>query len=109
VQGTTISGSGVILDGEFDPGSGGTLAACLMHASRTGARSGVPTVADGCVTRGGTCPGTGDNPGKLGLIPHTLGWRWVGQGKAQATVLCSEGPAAYQLDGRVTAYRGDDG
>lgn len=57
----------------------------------------------------GTCPGAGDNPGKLGLIPHTLGWWWAGQGKAQATVLCSEGPAAYQLDGRVTAYRGDDG
>ena len=57
----------------------------------------------------GTCPGAGDNPGKLGLILHTLGWWWAGQGKAQATVLCSEGPAAYQLDGRVTAYRGDDG
>jgi hypothetical protein len=24
------------LDGEFDPGSGLTLAACLMHASRAG-------------------------------------------------------------------------
>ncbi|MEY3806515.1 MAG: hypothetical protein RIR69_1327 [Actinomycetota bacterium] len=25
-----------VLDGEFDPGSGRTLAACLTHASRTG-------------------------------------------------------------------------
>jgi len=24
-----------VLDGEFDPGSGRTLAACLTHASRT--------------------------------------------------------------------------
>ena len=42
-----------------------------MHASRTGAPSGVD--------RGGrvrntwlTCPTVGDNPGKPGLIPHTL-------------------------------------
>ena len=27
------------LDGEFDPGSGRTLAACLTHASRTRSRS----------------------------------------------------------------------
>jgi hypothetical protein len=25
----------IIMDGEFDPGSGETLAACLTHASRT--------------------------------------------------------------------------
>lgn len=30
------SGSGLVLFGEFDPGSGRTLAACLTHASRTG-------------------------------------------------------------------------
>ena len=29
-------GSGLVLFGEFDPGSGRTLAACLTHASRTG-------------------------------------------------------------------------
>ena len=26
----------IVFDGEFDPGSGRTLAACLTHASRTG-------------------------------------------------------------------------
>ena len=30
------SGLGLVLFGEFDPGSGRTLAACLTHASRTG-------------------------------------------------------------------------
>jgi len=29
-------GLGWVLFGEFDPGSGRTLAACLTHASRTG-------------------------------------------------------------------------
>ena len=33
------SGSGLVLFGEFDPGSGRTLAACLTHASRTGPSS----------------------------------------------------------------------
>ena len=28
-------GVGVVFNGEFDPGSGRTLAACLTHASRT--------------------------------------------------------------------------
>ena len=32
------SGLGLVLFGEFDPGSGRTLAACLTHASRTGPR-----------------------------------------------------------------------
>ena len=31
------------IGGEFDPGSGSTLAACLMHASRTGWRFGPVT------------------------------------------------------------------
>jgi hypothetical protein len=34
--------------GEFDPGSGRTLAACLKHASRTEQQC---SVANGCVTR----------------------------------------------------------
>src|SRR5215207_6949116 len=41
-----------LLYGEFDPGSGRTLAARLTHASRTGfTPSGVDPVANGCVTR----------------------------------------------------------
>ena len=63
--------------GEFDPGSGSTLAACLMHASRTGVPSGV--------SRGGRvrntwaiCPEVGDSLRKRGVIPHELRCR-VGQ------------------------------
>ena len=62
---------GRVIGGEFDPGSGSTLAACLMHASRARALSGV--------LRGGrvrntwaTCPGVGDSRGKPRVIPHTL-------------------------------------
>ncbi len=65
---------GIIIGGEFDPGSGSTLAACLMHASRARAPSGV--------LRGGrvrntwaTCPGVGDSRGKPRVIPHTFGSR----------------------------------
>ena len=55
--------------GEFDPGSGRTLAACLTHASRTerplrGYSSG-ERVSNTWVT----CPALRDKPGKLGLIP----------------------------------------
>ena len=57
--------------GEFDPGSGSTLAACLMHASRAGRPSGR--------LRGGrvrntwaTCPEVGDSRWKHRVIPHTV-------------------------------------
>ena len=60
--------------GEFDPGSGSTLAACLMHASRTGCSSER--------SRGGrvrsawlTCPRVGGSAWKRVVIPHTLGGR----------------------------------
>ena len=60
-----------VIGGEFDPGSGSTLAACLMHASRARTLSGV--------LRGGrvrntwaTCPGVGDSRGKPRVIPHTF-------------------------------------
>lgn len=54
--------------GEFDPGSGRTLAACLTHASRTerplrGYSSG-ERVSNTWVI----CPKLWDKPGKLGLI-----------------------------------------
>jgi hypothetical protein len=59
--------------GEFDPGSGSTLAACLMHASRTGLPSGD--------NRGGRvrntwaiCPEVGGSPRKRGVIPHVHIW-----------------------------------
>ena len=57
--------------GEFDPGSGRTLAACLTHASRTerpppwwGCSSG-ERVSNTWVI----CPALRDKLGKLGLIP----------------------------------------
>ncbi len=59
------------IGGEFDPGSGSTLAACLMHASRTGLSSGG--------LRGGrvrnawiTCPVEGASLRKRRVIPHEL-------------------------------------
>src|SRR5579875_509885 len=59
------------LDGEFDPGSGTTLAACLMHASRTGSPSGDDR--GGRVRSAwGTHPGAGDNRGKPRVRPHGL-------------------------------------
>src|SRR5262245_54202778 len=42
----------LLIIGEFDPGSGRTLAACLTHVSRTGLGGQLSSsVADGCVTR----------------------------------------------------------
>jgi hypothetical protein len=62
-------GSAVKFGGEFDPGSGSTLAACLMHASRTGSPSGG--------SRGGRvrntwaiCPEVGDSHQKWWVRPH---------------------------------------
>ena len=71
----TVAPFGVWLyafDGEFDPGSGRTLAACLTHASRTerpacGCSSG-ERVSNTWVT----CPNDRDNPGKPGLIPNVV-------------------------------------
>ena len=67
--------------GEFDPGSGSTLAACLMHASRTGCSSEY--------LRGGrvrntwaTCPLVGDSHWKQWVIPHELISRVGGMRKA---------------------------
>jgi len=94
--------------GEFDPGSGRTLAARLTHASRTG--SGFRPWFSGERVRNtwATCRGAGDNPGKLGLIPHALtelhGWVRKPAHKAG----CFEGPAAYQVVGEVTAHQADD-
>src|SRR5439155_12045368 len=52
------------LYGEFDPGSGRTLAARLTHASRTVNGASAPgSVANGCVTRGQPAPDPGITPG----------------------------------------------
>src|ERR671919_477338 len=71
----------LFFNGEFDPGSGRTLAACLTHASRAerplrGYSSG-ERVSNTWVT----CPWLWDNPGKPRLIPDTTrgrmacGWK----------------------------------
>jgi hypothetical protein len=69
--------SGIELsDGEFDPGSGRTLAACLKHASRAGvgrgATRGFSSSGERVSNTWVTCPEDGDNLGKPGLIPDTL-------------------------------------
>ncbi len=72
-----------ISGGEFDPGSGSTLAACLMHASRTGLPSGG--------SRGGRvrntwaiCPAVGASRRKRRVIPHGVPDR-VGSGIKDAS------------------------
>src|SRR5690606_35898306 len=68
------------LHGEFDPGSGRTLAACLTHASRAGCMFGSLRAEEHGPSGGRvsntwvTCPSDGDNPGKPGLIPDTAAW-----------------------------------
>ena len=92
--------------GEFDPGSGRTLAACLTHASRTVRPFWGYTSGERVSNTWVTCPALWDKPGKLGLIPdRTLGCM-VESGKL--FVVWYE-PAAYQLVGGVMAYQGCDG
>src|SRR3954469_19261245 len=70
-----------IIYGEFDPGSGRTLAACLTHASRTvnPLRWGIS--GERVSNTWATCPRLWDNSKKLGLIPdghrlpHGGGWK----------------------------------
>ena len=92
--------------GEFDPGSGRTLAACLTHASRTVRPFRGYTSGERVSNTWVICPALWDKPGKLGLIPDIHfslpggGWKVFSAG---------DGPAAYQLVGGVMAYQGDDG
>src|ERR1700751_4970440 len=98
-----------VLDGEFDPGSGLTLAARIMHVSRTRAsfsqERGVPS-GERVSNTWATFPIAGDNTGKPLLIPHVVTGRMAGEESSNARW---GGPAAYQLVGGVAAYRGDDG
>ena len=60
----TDSSVPIDLYGEFDPGSGRTLAVRLTHASRTVNRASARgSVANGCVTRGQPAPDPGITPG----------------------------------------------
>jgi hypothetical protein len=58
-----------VLFGEFDPGSGRTLAACLTHASRTDHCFRVVVSGERVSNTWVTCPELWDNSGKPGLIP----------------------------------------
>src|SRR5690242_21785213 len=96
--------------GEFDPGSGRTLAACLTHASRAVRPLRGYTSGERVSNTWVTCPSLWDKPGKLGLIPdvhifsHGVVWKVL---SLDGSV--GDGPAAYQLVGGVMAYQGDDG
>ena len=92
--------------GEFDPGSGRTLAACLTHASRTERSLRRYSSGERVSNTWVICPALRDKPGKLGLIPNRTIRRMPIGGKLFAVW---DGPAAYQLVGGVTAYQGDDG
>ncbi len=78
--------------GEFDPGSGRTLAACLMHASRAH-----PTLrrrVSGARVRStwGTCPGAGTSASKGAVMAHTARF---GNGPGESGDAPREGPAAH--------------
>ena len=92
--------------GEFDPGSGRTLAACLTHASRARPSFGGCPSGERVSNTWATCPQLWDNSKKLVLIPDVTADRMVWWWK---DLSAEDGPAAYQLVGGVMAYQGGDG
>ena len=101
-----VSRDGLFLFGEFDSGSGRTLAACLTHASRTERSLRRYSSGERVSNTWVICPALRDKLGKLGLIPNMTTRRMSCGGKLYAVW---DGPAAYQLVGGVMAYQGDDG
>ena len=97
--------------GEFDPGSGRTLAACLTHASRAVRPFRGYTSGERVSNTWVTCLQLWDKPGKLGLIPDMTQGCMVLGGKLCpfGDAVVGDGPAAYQLVGGVMAYQGFDG
>lgn len=63
------TGLPVNIHGEFDPGSGRTLAACLTHASRTMNHLRVGISGERVSNTWAICPALWDKPWKRGLIP----------------------------------------
>ncbi len=87
--------------GEFDPGSGSTLAACLMHASRTGSAS--------AGSRGGRvrntwaiCPEAGGSHRKRWVIPYRAASRVGGVGKGATRLGRSLRPISWTVGSRPT-------
>ena len=72
-----------IFSWEFDPGSGRTLAACLIHASRTRATGACTGQSSGerVSNTWVTCPSEGDNIRKRMLKPHRFYSRMTEEGK----------------------------
>ena len=81
-------------NGEFDPGSGRTLAACLTHASRTERPACGYSSGERVSNTWATCPQLWDNSGKPGLIPDTTwsditpGGKNFGEGWARGLSAC---------------------
>src|SRR6478672_6525742 len=77
-----LCGCGVrVFVGEFDPGSGRTLAACLTHASRAVRPLRGYTSGERVSNTWVTCLKLWDKPGKLGLIPDMTSCCMVWGGK----------------------------
>ena len=98
--------------GEFDPGSGRTLAACLTHASRTDHWFRPVVSGERVSNTWATCPLLWDNSGKPGLIPDATrvrmgsGWKgFSGGGWARGLSACwrGDGPPRRR---RVAGLRG---
>jgi hypothetical protein len=83
-----------VLFGEFDPGSGRTLAACLTHASRTDHCFRVVVSGERVSNTWVTCPSLWDNSGKPGLILDMTsccmvwGGKFFGEGWARGLSAC---------------------
>jgi len=106
---TLVSRAVAIADiiGEFDPGSGRTLAACLTHASRTNLRVSGERVSNTWAT----CPELWDNSGKPELIPDmtsrgiSRSGKFFGSGWARGLSACWWGDGLPRRR-RVTGLRG---
>lgn len=101
------------MNGEFDPGSGRTLAACLTHASRArlSPSGGCPS-GERVSNTWATNPQLRDNPGKPGLIPDTTpagirrgGKVWSGWGRARGLSACWWGKGSPRRR-RIAGLRG---
>ena len=85
---------GLFLFGEFDSGSGRTLAACLTHASRTVRPFRGYTSGERVSNTWVICPALRDKLGKLGLIPDRTIVCMDGGGKL---LRCGMGPRPISL------------
>ena len=86
------------LHGEFDPGSGQTLAACLTHASRARKGPSGPEYSGERVSNTwATCLKDWDNSGKPGLIPGDVVWRKAGRPNGSFGLRLEMGPRPISL------------